>query len=141
MSKNLLEIFNRYEPSEAFADILRSADEKSIQLRADKPQRLIEVSAAFPRVIPKKTLYLIEEEIRKAYQLNMVRIRPNYPSAQFDVDCIPDLLMETNRRGIVANGFFNRCDYRFSGGILNVEIPFSDSYHFEWEENFWGISN
>ncbi|MBO5293941.1 MAG: PolC-type DNA polymerase III [Clostridia bacterium] len=127
MSKNLLEIFNRYEPSEAFADILRSADEKSIQLRADKPQRLIEVSAAFPRVIPKKTLYLIEEEIRKAYQLNMVRIRPNYPSAQFDVDCIPDLLMETNRRGIVANGFFNRCDYRFSGGILNVEIPFSDS--------------
>ena len=40
---------------------------------------------------------------------------------------IPDLLMETNRRGIVANGFFNQCDYRLTNGELNIEIPFTDS--------------
>ena len=127
MSKNLLEIFNRYSPSPEFAEILLSAKTDSITLRADKPQRIIETSAAFPRIIPKKTLYEIEEGIRKAYQLNAVRICPRYDSSLFDESRIPDLLMETNRRGIVANGFFNHCDYRYSGGALKIEIPFTDS--------------
>ena len=127
MSKNLLEIFNRYTPSAEFAEILLSADANSITLRADKPQRMIEASAAFPRIISKRMLYEIEEEIRTAYQLNAVRICPRYNSSFFDESRIPDLLMETNRRGIVANGFFNHCDYRYSDGVLNIEIPFSDS--------------
>jgi len=126
MSKNLLEIFNRYEPSADYAQILRSADPETIKLHADKPQRLIQVSAAFPRVVAKRTLYKIEEEIRQAYQLNMVRICPVYPSDFFGNDSIPDLLIETNRRGIVANGFFNHCDWRFGQGELQIEIPFTE---------------
>ena len=89
MSKTLLEIFNRYEPSAEFADILRSADPETIKLRADKPQRLIEVSAAFPHIIQKRTLYKLEEDIRQAYRLNMVRICPHYPSEQFTQDLSP----------------------------------------------------
>ncbi len=127
MSRNLLEIFNRYKPRTEFEELLRSADTESIALRVDKPQRLIEASAAFPHVIPKRTLYEIEEEIRVTYDLNMVRIRPRYPTETFDTERVPDLLIETNRRGIVANGFFNHCDYRYSGGVLTVEIPFSES--------------
>ncbi len=127
MSKNLLQIFNRYTPDERFAQILLSADPESIVLRADKPQRLIEVIAAFPQIIPKRTLYEIEEELRRAYQLQSVRICPRYRPELFDNDRIPDLLIETNRRGIVANGFFNHCDYRYGVGVLNIEIPFTDS--------------
>lgn len=127
MSKNLLEIFNRYHPDAATAELLLSADASGIALRADKAQRIIETTVPFPRIIPKRVLYRIEEEIRAAYELNSVRICPKYPSALFDVDQIPDLLMETNRRGIVANGFFNRCDYRLSGGVLSIEIPFTQS--------------
>ncbi|MBE6602337.1 MAG: PolC-type DNA polymerase III [Ruminococcaceae bacterium] len=127
MSKTLLEIFHRYEPSSAeFRQILESADPDSIKLRADKPQRFIEASAAFPCVIPRRTLYRIEEEIRVAYELNMVRLLPRYPSECFSSDSIPDLLMETNRRGIVANGFFNHCDWRLSGTELTIDIPFSE---------------
>ncbi len=127
MSKNLLEIFNRYSPKDEFANILLSADPESITLRADKVQRVIEASAAFGQVIPRRTLYEIEEEIRVAYGLNWVHICPRYTPDQFDADRIPDLLMETNRRGIVANGFFNHCDYRYGAGVLNIEIPFTDS--------------
>ena len=127
MSKNLLEIFNRYTPSAQTAEILLSADASGISLRADKPQRIIEVTAPFPRIIPKHTLYKIEEEIRAAYELNAVRICPRYRAELFGIAQIPDLLMETNRRGIVANGFFNHCEYRLSEGQLDVEIPFSDS--------------
>ena len=126
MSRNFLEIFSRYEPKAEDAALLLSADADTIQLRADKPQRLIEASAAFPSVIPKATLYRIEEEIRRAYDLNMVRILPRYRAELFCAESIPELLTETNRRGIVANGFFNRCEYRFADGHLDVQIPFTD---------------
>ena len=127
MSKNLLEIFNRYTPDNASAQLLLSADAEGISLRVDKEQRMIEVSAPFPRTIPRKELYRIEEEIRKAYDLNSVRICPIYAANLFDISQIPDLLMETNRRGIVAKGFFDRCEYRLSAGVLDIEIPFTNA--------------
>ncbi|MBQ9796732.1 MAG: PolC-type DNA polymerase III [Clostridia bacterium] len=127
MSKNFLEIFNRYQPDAATAEILLSATASGISLRADKEQRMIEVTVPFPRIVPKTELYRIEEEIRQAYELNMVRICPRYDAALFDVSQIPDLLTETNRQGIVANGFFNHCEYRLSGNQLDIEIPFTNS--------------
>ena len=123
MSKTLLEILNRYVPNREAEEILKSADADSISLRADKQQRALEISVAFPHVIPKLKLYEIEEEIRKAYMLNIVQIRPTYPGLHFDRDQIPNLLIETNRRGIVANGFFNRCDYRLRDGVLEISVP------------------
>ena len=127
MSKNLLEIFNRYTPDNASAELLLLADANGISLRADKEQRIIEVSAPFSRVIPRTDLYRIEEEIRVAYDLNSVRICPVYNATLFDITQIPDLLMETNRRGIVAKGFFDRCEYRLSGNVLDIDIPFTNA--------------
>ena len=127
MSKNLLEIFNRYHPDDASARVLLSADAGGISLRADKEQRIIEVTAPFPRIIPRAELYRIEEEIRVAYELNSVRICPVYNAALFDVSQIPDLLMETNRRGIVAKGFFDHAEYRLTGNVLDIDIPFGNA--------------
>ena len=127
MSKNLLEIFNRYQPDNASAEALLSADANGITLRADKEQRIIEVTAPFPRIIPRAEFYRIEEEIRVAYDLNSVRICPVYNAALFDVSQIPDLLMETNRRGIVAKGFFDRCEYRLTENTLDIDIPFTNA--------------
>ncbi len=127
MSKTFTEIFNRYQPDAATAELLASADASGIRLRADKEQRIIEAEVPFDRVIPKSTLYRIEEEIRMSYDLRAVRLCPRYAADLFGAEQIPDLLMETNRRGIVANGFFNHCDYRLSGNTLTVEIPFSAS--------------
>ena len=127
MSKTILEIFNRYTPDDASKAILLSARADTIKLRADKEQRIVELTAEFPNIIPKLTLYRIEEAIRQVYELNWVRICPRYDAALFNKGCIPDLLMETNRRGIVANGFFNHCTYRLSPTQLDIEIPFFKS--------------
>ncbi len=126
MSRNLLEVFNRYRPDADTEQLLLSALPGSISLRADKQRRMLEVYVAFPRVIPKTVLYKIEEEICRVYELNAVNFFPKYPSSYFSEECIPDLLMETNRRGIVARGFFNRCDYRLNGNVLDIQINFSD---------------
>ncbi len=127
MSKNLLEIFNRYIPDEEARRILISADPETIRLQVDKPRRMIRAEASFPSVVPKMQLYRIEESIRIAYDLCMVRICPRYAPSFFNSTRIPDILMETNRRGIVANGFFNRCTYELEEDRLDISIPFAKS--------------
>ena len=127
MSKNLLQIFSKYQPSEADRQWMLTADEESIRLRYDKEQKIIEISASFPHIIRRPVLYRVEEEIRRAYALCFVHFCPQYPSELFSADYIPDLLFETNRMGIVANGFFNNCHYRLTEGRLDIDIPFSES--------------
>ena len=87
--KNLLQIFEKYQPGEQNAAWMLTATD--IRLRADKERRMIEVSAAFPALIEKRVLYTVEAEIAKAYQLTHVRILPRYPAALFDQRYIPEL--------------------------------------------------
>ena len=49
MAKSLLEIFYKYHPEGADAAWLLTAT--NISLRADKENRMIEVSASFPEII------------------------------------------------------------------------------------------
>ncbi len=127
MSRPLLEILNKYKPTEEIAALLQTADPDSIRIRADQQMRALEISEAFPQYIAKRLLYTAEEEIRRAYDLSLVRLLPTYPSECFSEQVIPDLLLELNRRGVVAKGFFERATYRLEGDELFLEIPFVQS--------------
>ena len=127
MSKNLLEILNKYHPSREIADLLLKADPESLRVRADRDQRILEIHAAFPEYIQKSLLYSIEEEIQSAYGLSVMRLLPSYPSSLFCEKRIPDLLMELDRQGIVARGFFTMTEYQLEGDILTLFIPFIQS--------------
>ena len=126
MAKNLLQIFERYTPSDEYdSELLLKAD--NIKLQANKESRVIQISANFPVLIKKERLYRIEKEIAKAYELNWVKFLPHYPSELFDSNYIPELLAETETVGIVARGFFNKYRYNLEDNTLNIEIPFSES--------------
>lgn len=127
MSKTLLEILNKYHPSERNAELLKTADPDSVRVRADRDQRILEVCASFPSYISKNILYSIEKEIESAYGLSVMRLLPSYPSELFGKDKIPDLLLELDRQGIVARGFFTMADYRLEEDSLTLFIPFIQS--------------
>lgn len=127
MKKNLLEILKKYQPEEFYRGLLLLADPETIRVRADQEQRILWIDANFSKVISKKDLYTIEEQIRRAYDLQLMRLQPHYPMNCFGEERIPDLLCELNRRGAVANGFFNHCTYYLDGGNLLLDIPFTDS--------------
>lgn len=127
MNKTLLEILKKYQPDEETAAILLSADPDSVRVRADREQRALEIRAFFPRYIEKKILYTIEQEICRAYELSVMRLLPSFPEDCFSDAVIPDLLMELDRQGIVARGFFTRSSYRLNGNDLLLEIPFQQS--------------
>jgi hypothetical protein len=70
MAKNLLQIFEKYTPSDEYdSELLLKAE--NIKLQANKESRVIQISANFPVLIKKERLYRIEKEIAKAYELKM----------------------------------------------------------------------
>ena len=83
MSKNLIEIFYKYQPSEADRQWLLSVPADAIKLRLDKEQKIIEISASFPYIIRRPTLCRVEEGIRQASELNFVHFEPHYSPELF----------------------------------------------------------
>ncbi len=125
MAKTFLQIFEKYKADERGVEILNRA--QNIKIQADKANRILQVSADFPILIDKETLYKIESDIAKAYELNWVKIMPHYPSSLFDSEYVPELLKETEKVGIVAMGFFNKYRYNLENNTLNIEIPFTEN--------------
>ena len=123
MAKTFLQIFERYKPNERFAKILDGA--QNIKIQADKVNRMLNTSVDFSTLVAKDDLYEIEAGIAKAYELNLMKIMPHYPSELFDESYISELMKETEKIGIVARGFFSKYRYRFDDMTLTVEIPFS----------------
>ena len=121
--KSFLEIFNRYKPSDA--EILRVLScVKETVVRADKEKRLIQAEVKFDEIVHKDILYRIEGEIKTAYSLNCVKLLPKYSASLFDKQYFPQILLETERVGIVARGFFASSDWEFKGDNITVTIPF-----------------
>ena len=67
MTKTLSQLFYKYVPTDTQKRILDEG--RVIRSRVDKENRIIEVYAEFDRIIPKATLYEIEDQIRDAYKI------------------------------------------------------------------------
>ena len=124
--KNFFEIFNLYKPSDELFGaeaVLRSA--RDIKVRADKERRFLEIHITLDALAEKELLYGVEREMAAVYRLNCVRILPHYSSALFGVGYIPQILLEAERTGIVARGFFSRYETTLLGNDLTITLPFS----------------
>ena len=121
--KSFLEKFNKYQPQDTeIIRVLSRVDKYSIRL--DKEARIIEATVYFPDIVDKNLLYRMENEIRAAYALNMMRILPKYPENSFSRQYFAQILQEAERVGIVAKGFFTGCDWEIGGDSILVTIPF-----------------
>ena len=124
MAKTLKELLNKYVPNAEEVYILDNGKvERSL---VDKEKRCLEIYVAFPHIVPKEDLYALEENVKKAYTLQMCKIKPHYPSETFYNDYISQILLETEREGTVARGFFGRYNYSVEENVITVKIPFSE---------------
>ena len=121
--KTFLEKFNKYQPNDT--EIIRVlSDVSRYAVRVKKEERIIEADVYFNDIVSKNLLYRIENEIREAYDLKYMKIMPKYNSNLFDYRYFEQILIEAERVGIVARGFFSSCDYRIEGDKITVTIPF-----------------
>ena len=126
MSKiSFIEKLNRFAPNPEQREILSSVSDYAI--RANRENRIMEIDVHLPEIVRKSRLYEIEEDIRKAYGLNRVKLLPKYPGHLLTYDYIPEILTETESVGIVARGFFGDYTYTFRNDELNITISFGQS--------------
>lgn len=124
MAKSILEIFHKYQPKEEDRALLQSGTVNRV--RIEREQKMVELEVSFLQLIPKETLYRIEQEMCKAHGLSSVRLLPRYDAALFSQAYLPEILRETERRGIVSRGFFDRYQTAIEGERITVSIYFSD---------------
>ncbi len=124
MAKTIREFLNKYLPTPEQEYIFDAGT--VVRSRIDKEKRCLEFEACFEDIIPRAELCEIEEGVKEAYKINSCRILPKYPSELFGYDVIPDILLETEREGIVAKGFFGDYTYDLSEDFLNIKIPFGE---------------
>ena len=123
--KSFLEKFNKYEPTDT--EITRVLSRVyNYTVRLSKEQRLIECDVHFDDIVDKSLLYRIENEIKATYSLNFMKILPKYHESLFGNQYFEQILLEAERVGIVAKGFFSGCDWEISGEAITVTIPFQE---------------
>ncbi len=120
--KNLKDLLFKYLPPPEWESLL--SDGEVLRSRVDKEKRFLEVSAHFPYLVPKNTLYAMEAQIREVYKLNSFKILPHYPASLFSNDYISEILKETECVGIVARGFFAQYTYDLDETELRIYLPF-----------------
>ena len=124
MMNKFEKIFAKYEQTDAERKILDLASE--VSSRVDRENRVVEVTASFGQIIPKADLYAIEDKLREAYELNVVRILPRYSSELWTPSYIPEVMYELNRVGAVSRGFFNEYDFAIDDGKINIKLSFNN---------------
>ena len=117
-------IFARYEQTSSEKAILDTAED--VVSRVDKERRVVEVTARFDKIIKKQTLYDIEENIRAAYELAVVRILPIYDSSLWSPSYIPEVMLELNRIGAISRGFFNEYDFSIDDNKISIKISWNN---------------
>ena len=122
--KSLKELLSKYIPPEEYQEILNTAS--TLETKVNKSERLLEVRAAFPKIIDKKTLYDIEAQVASVYDLRYFKILPTYAAEFFAYEYIPQILIEAERVGTVAKGFFSEYTYELRENKLTIRIPFPD---------------
>ncbi len=121
--KTFLEKFNKYQPQDT--EIIRVLScVQNYSVRLNKEARVIEADVYFNQIVNKNLLYRIENEIREAYSLNYMKLLPKYPADLFDTRYFEQILLEAERVGIVARGFFSGCDWEIVGENITITIPF-----------------
>ena len=117
-------IFSKYTQSDAERRFLDIASE--VSSRFDRERRVVEVTASFSEIIPKDKLYALEDNIRGAYDLSVVRILPKYPRDLWAPNYLPEVMLELNRIGAVSRGFFNEYDFSINENKISIKVSFNN---------------
>lgn len=125
--KTLAQLLQRYEPDGIQREIVQSAGKYRCQVNKEKKMMILTVD--FPRVYRKADIRRLEEEIKKAYDLNYVHVITHYGAELFSNSYIDEMLLELQFRAAVGRGFFYDYDYTVDNVNKRVEIRigFSDS--------------
>ncbi len=120
MRHPFLEYFKEYTPEGDKRAALSGAFLSDVRISVK--EALLEAVAAFPELVPEKTLRRIEEDLAAVYDLRAVRLRPRYPEERFSADCWPELAQWAAHTYAICNGFLTGSTATLDKGVLHVSL-------------------
>lgn len=118
MAMNFYEKFRKYTPSDAERKILDRITDFTAQ--ADVDLRMIQVNADFDTYVSFNDLSEIEENIKKAYDLNYMAIHPHYTGIDFSIEYMGHVFYELSRNTAQGNGFFEGAETKLEGAEITT---------------------
>lgn len=112
--------FPRYAPDPELRPVTDAAQD--IRIRCDREKKIVEITASFGCIFDKNELYAVEDGIKEAYELNIVRLMPRYPGKLFSHAYLPQIITELYRIGSVSRGFFDNYEAYWDGDILEIDV-------------------
>ncbi len=105
MAKSFTEKFYKYQPEYLEQNACNKITDYSVRL--DQETRRIICNVSFSEYISYESIEAIENGIKNAYELNLMRICPHFPAECFSLSIFPDILCELKRRNPLGYGFFD----------------------------------
>ena len=116
---------SRYTPGDRARKTLEGLTD--YKMRVDKERRFVEIDMSFDEIVPKEALYNVEDEIKRQYELESVRILPKYASSAFYFEYIHEVVKEAYRIGFVTRGFFENYSASQNGDEILIALGVSES--------------
>ena len=120
-AKSLQKVFFKYTPKNEFQRRILSSS-FSVKTLVDVEKRYIEVTASMEEFVSSRQLFELCEEIKDVYQVNFIKIKPQYPSELFSQKVMDSVFFEASLRGAITRGFFNEYSVVIKDTSIHVTI-------------------
>ncbi len=122
MSKTLEEAFARFEPPAELGSFMRTA--VVTKLLCDREKRIVHAYVSLPEIVDREKIGKIETGVRDAYELNEMKLFPEYPPELFDKNALRGIIAELNEINAVSRGFLTDAKIMIDGDTVTFRIPF-----------------
>jgi DNA polymerase-3 subunit alpha (Gram-positive type) len=118
--RNIADIFSRVKTDEATENLMKQS--RIIGMEMSREGREIRITAAFGSLVPEETLCGYARSAADAYELNTVRIFPNYTSDCFCLTYFPEMVKQLKKQEPLVNGFMDDCRCRLEEQTLTITL-------------------
>lgn len=121
MNKKLSEIFKKYTPATRLEERMLN-DGEVLKSYVSEDKKRFAADVAFSRLYKKDQLYLLEENLRKFYNMDSIRISPKYSPELFEDAYFEEIFIEASCRKGMTRGMVPRyyVDHGDDTLVLNI---------------------
>lgn len=117
---NLMQIFNKSEEIKKYEDLF--APGEILDFTVYQEQKKIELTAKFPKIVPKDIIFSIAKDIRKAYDLVAIKLYARYSEELFSADYYSEILTYLSLKMPGVQQFLENSSATYEDGMLKIYL-------------------
>lgn len=117
---DLINIFNQSNEIKKYETLF--APGKVLDFTVYQEQKKIEVTALFPQIVPKSVIFSVAQDIRKVYDLSILKLFARYPKELFSEAYYPEILTYLTLKMPGVKQFIDNSTASYQDGLLTVQL-------------------